>query len=407
MKKLQLKSITSDFSINILSSLVYTAARQLVLFPILAAKLPADQYGEVLTITGIANIIVSLLGNSLNNIRLVQNAVYEERGTKGDFNLLCLIASSISVVGVVGLSFIFALPPLTMFLLISYTAIAVLREYYIAFYRLNLNFKGILFSNCCMAVAYTILSFLFTTILLWPAVFIGAELLGLICVFKSRSFVHEPFKKTGLFGSTLSKYVVFMLSSAIGSTLTYADRLLIYPVLGSENVSVFSVSSFFGKSAGMVLLPISGVLLGYFSQRGFSPSKKLFTFINIITLGLLGVFLICCQFIAPPITSLFYPTLAQEALPFTVLANLGAVISIAGNMSQTMVLRFCNIRWVLVIQVLYAAAYLVFSLWLMPQHGLLGFCWSVVFANTIRLIAIYIAGYLPNAFKTPTTVLEK
>ena len=73
--------ITGDFAVNILASVIYTFARQIVVFPLLAARLPEDTYGTLLTVTGLVNVCTALVGNSLNNIRLVQNSQYEERGT--------------------------------------------------------------------------------------------------------------------------------------------------------------------------------------------------------------------------------------------------------------------------------------------------------------------------------------
>ena len=85
----QLKRITGDFAINILASVIYTFARQIVVFPILAARLSDADYGTLLTVAGLANVCTALVGSSMNNIRLVQTSRYEEQGRHGDFLLLC------------------------------------------------------------------------------------------------------------------------------------------------------------------------------------------------------------------------------------------------------------------------------------------------------------------------------
>jgi len=69
------------------------------------------------------------------------------------------------------------------------------------------------------------------------------------------------------------------------------------------------------------------------------------------------------------------------------------VIGIAANMAQPMVLKCCSTKWLLVIQLIYTAAYLLTAwLWL-PTYGLLGFCWSTIAANAVRLLALYALGY--------------
>lgn len=140
------------------------------------------------------------------------------------------------------------------------------------FFRLELNFKRIFWCNVLVSLAYTAAAFPFATESLWPMVFLIGEGAGLLYVSLRTPFVHEPCRRTPLFGETAQKAVVFMLSSLVGNLLLYADRMIIYPVLGPESVSYYSTASFFGKSAGIVMTPIAGVLLGYFAQKSFRAS---------------------------------------------------------------------------------------------------------------------------------------
>ena len=359
-----LSRITGDFSVNILASEIYTFARQIVVFPLLAARLPEDTYGTLLTVTGLVNVCTALVGSSLNNIRLVQNSRYEEREVQGDFNLLCALGCAGSVFFSVVLWQMFAYDTVTALLLTAYLMVSNLYQYACAFFRLELNFKRI---------------------------FIG-EGAGLLYVSVRTPFVHEPCRRTPLFGETAQKAVVFMLSSLVGNLLLYADRMLIYPVLGPESVSYYSTASFFGKSAGIVMTPIAGVLLGYFAQKSFRASRRLFVLVNGISAACLGVFFLGCLLLAPWFTHLLYPTLYEASAPYILLANLGAVISIAGNMAQPMILKCCSTRWILAIQMLYGGAYLLLAMALLPAYGLTGFCWATILANGVRLLALYTLG---------------
>jgi len=105
------------------------------------------------------------------------------------------------------------------------------------------------------------------------------------------------------------------------------------------------------------------------------------------------VFLVGCWLMAPWFTELLYPTLFAHCEPYIFIANLGAVISIAGNMAQPMILKCCSTKWILAVQLVYAAVYLLTALWLMPLYGLRGFCWATIAANIVRLLALYIIGF--------------
>lgn len=385
--------ITGDFIINILASVVYTFARQIVVFPLFARRMTEADYGTLLTVVGLATICTTLVGNSLNNIRLIQNSRYEERQAAGDFNLLCLIGAACSVLFSLVMWWMFRYSWLTALLLTAYLLVSELYQYASAFFRLELNFKRIFAAYAVASAAYMLAALVIPAGELWPAVFLVGEGAALVYVAWVTRFYREPLARTPLFGETSRKLVILMLSGLVGNVLLYADRMIIYPTLGAESVSYYSVASFFGKSAGIVMTPISGVLLGYFAQKSFAASKKLFTLVNALSVGCLGLFAVACYLLAPWFTRLLYPTLFAQAAPYIMLANWGAILSIAGNMAQPMILKSCSTKWILLVQVLYGAVYLLTASLLMPSHGLTGFCWAAILACGVRLLALYGIGY--------------
>lgn len=390
----RIKRVSGDFIISILASVIYTFARQIVVFPLLAARLSEVDYGTLLTVAGWANVCTAMIGSSLNNIRLIEDSRYQERGVRGDFNLLCLFGSGVSAVFAAMLWRMFALSPLTGVLLGAYLVVSNLFGYATAFFRLELNFKRSLWCNVTVSAAYCAAALVFATAELWPAVFLIGEGVGLLFVSRTTPFFKEPLARTHLLSATALTMLTYMATNLVGNLLTYADRMILYPVLGGEGVSYYSTASFFGKSAGIVMVPIAGVLLGYFAQKDFKASKKLFAIVNGCSLLCLAVFLLGCWIFAPWFTQLLYPSLYEGAAPYIFLANLAAAISIAGNMAQPMVLKSCSIRWTLFTQVLYGASYLLFAwLWL-PGYGLLGFCWASIVSNLVRLLALYAIGFV-------------
>ena len=389
----RLKRISGDFIINILASVIYTFARQIVVFPLLAARLTDGAYGTLLTITGLATVCTSMLGNSLNNVRLIEDSRYQERGVLGDFNILCLFGSGVSVVFAIVLRQMFALPVVTAVLLAAYLVVSNCYQYANAFFRLELNFKRTLLCNTLMSAAYCAAALVFASAELWPAVFLIGEGAGLLFVSKTTPFLREPLARTPLFAATAGTLLTYIASNLIGNLLTYADRMILYPMLGAESVSYYSVASFFGKSAGIVMTPIAGVLLGYFAQKNFKASKKLFAIVNGCSLACLTVFLVGCWLFAPWFTRLLYPSLYESAAPYIFLANLASALGIAGSMAQPMVLKACSVRWIFLTQLIYGASYLLLVWMWVPGYGLLGFCWAAIAANAVRTLALYAIGF--------------
>lgn len=381
-----------DYALSVIASMIYTFARQIIVFPLLAAHLTDADYGTMLTVVGLVNVFTALVGGTLNNIRLIRATAYEEDGQKGDFLWLCLWGSVLGVGGCVALGFIFKLSTLTVILLSVYIVINNFYQYATAYFRLVLNFTRNFIVNVVASVAYVAACFLFATPTLWPLIFLFGELAGLIYTIFTTKFYREGFARTPLLRATTAMYLQLALVNLISNLLMYADRMILYPILGAESVSYYSTASFFGKSAGMVMVPIAGVLLGYFSQKSFRATKKGFMGVNAISLVCLGLFMLFCIPVAPWFTKILYPTLFEESAPYILLANLGAVISIAGNMAQPMLLKACSTRDLMVIQIAFGVIYLASSLWLLPLYGLYGFCQATILSNTFRLLAFYVLG---------------
>jgi O-antigen/teichoic acid export membrane protein len=144
--------IAGDFVLNIIASAVYTFARQLVVFPLLAARMSDADYGTLLTVSGLVNIATAIVGVTLNNVRLIQNSLYQERNLKGDFHWLCAVGSAVSVLFVVIVGRMFELAVLTTVLLGIYVCVDNLYQYALAHFRLNLNFKRNLIVNCLVSI---------------------------------------------------------------------------------------------------------------------------------------------------------------------------------------------------------------------------------------------------------------
>ena len=385
----KIASITGDFFLSILASVINTFARQIVVFPMLAARLTDADYGTVLTVIGLVNVLVALVGGTLNNIRLIRHSKYEEVGIQGDFLWLCTAGAVIGMVCCAVLSAVFRLSAATSAILGIYILINNFYQYATAYFRLNLDFKRNMIVNVVASVAYIAGCFLFATPQLWPMVFLLGEGAGLAYTALTTRFYKEGFSRTLLFRDTTKAYLELVFVNLISNLLMYADRMIIHPILGPESVSYYSTASFFGKSAGIVMTPIAGVLLGYFSQKNFTASKKLFSLVNGLSLACLVVFLGGCWLFAPWFTKLLYPTLYEQSAPYIFMANLGAVISIAGNMAQPMLLKGCSTKYLMAIQFIYGVVYLACSLLMLPIYGLSGFCVATIIANSVRLLLFY------------------
>lgn len=393
MNAVKIRKLTFDFGTNILASLVVTFTLQILVYPLMARSVSVNEYGLVLTVMGIVNTIVVALGNTLNNIRLVQNQVYESIGEQGDFNIILILISTLGAISLIIIMMAFKYIGLLDITLLTLTVIfGILKSYYLVGYRLKLNFTFNLYCNLVITIGYIIGVLLFYITKTWILIFLTGEIFGCIFLFFTTEFLKEPIRITSIFKQTISKYMMLIVTGAIATALTYMDRLIIFPLLGGAAVSTFTVASFFGKSIGLVMIPIAGVLLGYYAQSDFKFTRKRFWVINFYVLIFSTLFLGISLVAAYWFTGVLYPTLIEAAKPYIFIANLASIIGVASSMVQPAVLKFAPMFWQIIIQVVYSILYIGVGVFMLKVYGIYGFCIAIILSNTVRLIFLYIIG---------------
>ncbi|WP_340392687.1 hypothetical protein [Paenibacillus sp. FSL E2-0190] len=378
--------IFKDFVLNILASVVLTLATQLIAYPYLSRLMTASEYGLLLTIMGIVNAVGVSLGNPLNNTRILMQSEYEKENLEGDYNPIFIVSLVINVIIVFLLtttvygefnSIVIGCSIISSFILF--------RAYYSASYRIVISYKKNLFASLFGLLGYLLGMLITHFTKIWVYTFIFGELFTCIYIFFTAKILHDNFKITVLFRKSLKKYMFIMLAAIISTLMTYMDRFFIYPVLGVEQVSIYNVASFLGKTAGIVMTPIAGVLLTYYAKEAKITIKQFYTRTGVFTIIAL-VFYLFIFVVGKPITKILYPTLIEDAASYFAIANLGATVFILGNTIQPILLRFCEAKWQLIIQGLYFVLYILFGLIGMYESSLLGFCYAVLIVNFIKII---------------------
>jgi O-antigen/teichoic acid export membrane protein len=361
----------------------------------LARKLGSVEYGILLTTMGIANTAAATVGGSLNNTRLLLNSNYEDNGYRGDF-LLVLSSTMIFMLIVFDFSIIRVETKfLTILFLSLYVVLNAIRSYGVVVFVMKLDYFKNLICNCFIAVGYIIGLFLmnyFNPEIMWPLCFCIGEVLAIIYLLMASSIFKEPLAITPFFSKTIRKNFALMLATLIAGALVYLDRMIILPVLGGASATTYTIASVFGKSIGMLMAPISGVILSYFAQKGFAMTEKKYKDFAIINVFIALGFWIVSLLVGYWFTKILYPNEVEEARKYMTIANASSIISIFGNMMQTTVLRYASSYWIVVIQSVQGSLYLLLGIIAASNYGLLGFSYATLGVAILRAILITIIG---------------
>lgn len=389
------KRIICDFILNIIASALPIGILQLVVLPIISKSVDNEFYGYILTITATISIIVMALGNILNNVRLLMNKEYEKNGVIGDFNFILLIMGIINII--VLIIFMFAYNQynniLSIILTVVYSLLYMVQLYLSVDYRLKLNFKRVVISSILMTIGYLIGLVVFNLTKTWQYIYILGIGLSLIYQLFTTRLLSEPFCITKLFNMTLKKTLILIATSVLINAMVYLDRIILYPILGGENVTIYYVASMFGKIISMIITPISAVLLSYYTKKS-KLELKTFWVINIIVLVLSFIAYIAGVFVSKIIIGFMYPKVIDEAIKYMNIANLAAIINVAATIVQPALLNFCKTKWQMIIQICHIMCYIVGIILFVEKYKLMGFCYVALVSNGVRLLLMFIIGTL-------------
>ena len=378
-----------DYLLNILSSVIMTCATQLVVYPFLGRHITKEEYGSLLTIMGLINFIGVALGNPLNNVRILMQREYDDNNLVGDFNFLFLHAFYI-LIPVIFIGSYFIYQSFSMnFIWILIGALVMFRAYYSAGYRIWINYKKVLIISIVTLFGYIIGIWFVILGGHWTITFLLGELSAAIYLVFTCKIIKEPIKKTMLYKKSLRKYIFFLLATVVSTALTYADRFFIYPVLGAAFVSIYNTASFLGKTIGIIMSPISGVLLTYYAKETNLTLKGFYKRLIYYFIAVVLCYIVILLF-GPFIVKLLYPTLLLDAKYYMPVANLATLIAILGNTISPTMIRYCSEKWQPIIQVIYFISYMIFGIIFMKIWGLIGYSVSITLVNIIKVCIMVI-----------------
>ena len=387
------KNFLKNSVYNIFANSIPMLSLQLIILPLIAKNYTVGQYGTILTIISIANVIIQIFGIGINNTRVIMNSFYMDKKITENYNKMfkIMVIIIVPVISLILLIFKIKISYVLFILLNIYIILGFLNLYLSSEYNINMDFLLLMKSNLCLTLGYAIGIFIFLFVNQWLLILTIGMLFTVIYELQTTYFWRERKKSSDYWNKTFNKVATISISSAMISIITYADRLFLFPILGANAVATYFAASLFGKIIGMGIGPVSNVLLSTFSSTDII-SKKMFWKTNIIN------FLICIIFFAIsiptayPIISMLYPSLSDEISVFINLANLAAILNTSAGMIQPMILKFCPIKWQLNIQIIHVFLYFGLSILGVNISGLLGFCIANVVIAIFKIILLCLIG---------------
>lgn len=377
------KKIFTDIFLNLIASAIPIALLQLCILPLISRYLSADEYGFVITSLSYLNVIPAAMGVALNNTRLLNNVGSRK---KSDYNALLLVLVLCNLFALCLFLGIYAdkISLIDMGLNVILSLVIILYEYHVVAFRLNINYGYIVITNVFMGIGYALGYVGFRIFGYWQCVYILGYICALLFVFRKSTLWKESFKVTEKFRETTKETVLLMLSGVFGRITTYADKLLIFPMLGGTMVAVYYAASVFSKIVSLVIAPISNVILTY-TAKITKKNNRLFwtTLFSCTVVGSIGYFI--CILCSRPILHILYPQYVDEAMKYIYITTGTTVTHAIASVINPFLLKFLGAKWQVRINFWIAVVYVVLCICMISVAGLYGMCFGALFTNVFKL----------------------
>lgn len=387
------KKLVSDFVLNFISSVIPVVVLQLIIFPLILGNIGSDSYGVMVTIIALINLFSFSFGNVLNNIRLLNiNKKNSESNyifflfTISIINIIIINLILLTVYNISGLFILFSIGLVSVFL--------VFRQYFLVYFRLKLDYKAIFFSNLFLAVGYFIGLFIFTLSSFWSYIYLFGLSISLIYIFfkikkyKIINFKFEDIKKIYV-KEIFDNFIILIFAAFLVSSITYFDRLLLYPLMGPLFVSIYYASSIFGKMIAQIINPLSNVVLSHIANlKTFKINAFFKYFLLILSIAILMILGI--NMFGPFLLNLLYSDLYNEAKLYIFRGSIYAILLVLYSSLNPFILKFYKFKWQIIINLITFLIYLLLTIPLTINYGLDGFYIGIIFSLSIRVFLMII-----------------
>lgn len=382
------KAAIGDAALNILSTAIPLCLLQLVILPAMADDLSSTEYAVVLTMVSILNLFPGTFGMALNNIRLIYHSKYKELGISGDFPLLAGFVALAGGVFTTLFGFAYHVSGVLHFTFLAVTGMLWgIREYFSVDFRIHLNYRAVLISNIWSGAGHLIGFILFELTGYWELVYLVGQVTSMCFVIRNSRIYREKISTTPMMKKVSAEYFELVGSNLLSRSLSYADRLLLYPILGGTAVTIYYISSLAGKILSTAITPINSVVLSYLSRRKDRPVAEFWRSMGLCSVLCATVFLII-QFAGKPVLGLLYPNYVDQAVDYLWMASLGSLIYVLSSVAVPFTLRYYAMKWQVFFDAISLVLYCLLSFFLSSTWGLMGFCIANVASNLIKLVAL-------------------
>ena len=251
----KIKYFIKDMVVNTFSFGLYIIAQQIILMPIMSRNLSEEAYANYIIYISVFAVISNVLGSELGIVRQIRNDINEGKCYNRVLVKMIPIIILVSVVALWCLNYnVIDITFLTLSIIL-----ANIRLYSASYFRMNKDFKKVLFQNLIYLVGISVGVVLYKK---WEYIWLPT-LIAEVC-----SFIYYLFN-TDIIKSGITKkrdkdilkvFANLGFISLLINGMVYFDKILVYPILGGAAVTLYYSTNAMSKIINLIVNPIYSVI---------------------------------------------------------------------------------------------------------------------------------------------------
>lgn len=361
------------------------AALQFLVYPLLAARLGTEGYGNLQYLLAVPNVLSVSLGTALSFARL--SAPQEDRRRNGVYHATLLVFALVFL----PLAFLFARQGATAVptrVAVFYALLCVLmawRTFAEVSFKLTLRYGRFFLFYAAIGAGFAAGLPLALRFDCWPLCLVFGEAFGIAYAYLCDDTLRRDLAVFGKGdGAIIKGAAVFFLSEGLSHFIFNADRVLLRLLLSGEAVTIYYLATLVGKTTSFVTLPLSSVLMGYLSRYEGGLSRRSVWRILILALFSVLALALLCTLGGEILLYLLYPVQRAAVRPYLLPGSLASTFYFVTTVLTVVLLRFAK-RWGQVaVGGVFALCFLGLGIPATRAHGLFGFVCTAVVAGAVR-----------------------
>ncbi|MEE3458018.1 MAG: hypothetical protein VZQ82_08260, partial [Lachnospiraceae bacterium] len=263
-------------------------------------------------------------------------------------------------------------------------------------YRLSLHYEKYFIYYAVLTAGYLVGFALYYVTKIWFFIFIVGEGAALIYLTVTGSVFNNFLVRSRYFRTAAERGTFLMFSYVITNLTLNIDRLALKFLIDDLAVTKYYVASLLGKTLILLVTPVNTIIISFLTKRKKELDKREYLMFVGAGAGVAAAFFAAIQIAAPIFLKIFYPNLLEDVRPILMTVNLSQIMGLYSAYLFVVVLTFTEEKWQMILQIAHLVIIAVLVTVMTGAGSIEGFAGAVLAANTIRVLAVTLFGFIMN-----------